>query len=292
MTSRAPVAVPDSEAWKVVSPTGGDYRIMISFPRERPPAGGYPAIFLLDANATFGTVTEAIRLRARRPDVTGVVPAVIVGIGYPTREPYDRRRRTYDFTAAPAAEPALTASGQESGLEFGGADAFLELLEAHVRPRVEDAFPIDASRLALFGHSLGGYFVLRTLLRSPASFASYVAASPAIWWDRRGLLASVESFGAHAAPAPSPLRVMLTAGEYEESLSPGEVAAGGAEKVATRRAARGMVSNARELAGRFVEAAGDRATVRFEEFAGEDHASTVLRTINRFLRFVLDDRSG
>lgn len=54
-------------------------------------------IYLLDANSVFGTMVEAMRMQSRRPEKTGVVPAVIVGIGYETDAPFDPGRY-YDFT--------------------------------------------------------------------------------------------------------------------------------------------------------------------------------------------------
>lgn len=70
--------------------TRREYHIMISRPVGKPPSpSGYPVIYLLDANAAFGTMAEAVGLRSRRPEVTGVVPSVVVGIGYATDEPLD-----------------------------------------------------------------------------------------------------------------------------------------------------------------------------------------------------------
>lgn len=60
------------------------YHIFISKPSTPPPPAGYPVIYLLDANSVFGTMTEAVRIQGRRPEKTGVIPAVIVGIGYET----------------------------------------------------------------------------------------------------------------------------------------------------------------------------------------------------------------
>ncbi len=291
MISTGPVAIPESEVWRLDSATGDEYRIFVARPMGAQPEGGYPVIFVLDANATFGTVTEAIRLRARRPDVTGVVPTLVVGIAYPTTGPFDRTRRTFDFTAGPAAEPELAAQAGDTGARTGGADAFRALIMDLV-PRVAAAFPIDPSRLTLFGHSLGGYFVLRTLLESPGAFQSYVAASPSVWWERQGLLDRIDALRPRLHATGSPTRVLLTVGEYEEKLAPGEIEHEGAVRIAERRGSRAMVSHARTLAERLLSLNDARLTVRFEEFPGEDHASSLLRTINVFPRFVLAGRGG
>lgn len=286
------VAIPESETWRMVSATGDEYRVLIARPSGSPPPGGFPVIYLLDANATFGTVTEAVRLRARRPDVTGVVPCVVVGIAYPTQEPYDRRRRTFDFTAGPAADARLAARAGDASAPTGGGDAFRHWIEQQLIPRVDSAFPINPLRTALVGHSLGGYFAVRALLESPQIFRSYVAASPSLWWERDRLFDLADGFGKRLDEIAVPTRVLLTVGEYEEGLSPGEVGQEGASTVAERRDARAMVSNTRSLAERLAGLHHPRLTVAFEEFAGEDHASAVLRTINVLLRFVLSDRDG
>lgn len=54
-------------------------------------------MYVLDGNSLFGTMVEALRLQSRRPEKTGVVPAIIVGIGYQTEAPYHPLRH-YDLT--------------------------------------------------------------------------------------------------------------------------------------------------------------------------------------------------
>ncbi|MBL3615547.1 alpha/beta hydrolase, partial [Bacillus sp. RHFS18] len=90
-------AVPGTEVREMRSKGGRTYRIFVSFPQEEPPASGFPVIYLLDANSVFGTMAEALRVQSRRPEKTGVVPAVIVGIGYPTDQPFSAERHS-DFT--------------------------------------------------------------------------------------------------------------------------------------------------------------------------------------------------
>ncbi|MFE6076816.1 alpha/beta hydrolase-fold protein [Paenibacillus sp. NPDC057886] len=76
--------------------TEKEYEIRVWVPESAPPASGYPVIYLLDANAVFGTMVEAMRVQSLRPEKTGVVPAVIVGVGYTAREPFPPDRH-YDF---------------------------------------------------------------------------------------------------------------------------------------------------------------------------------------------------
>lgn len=270
-----PVSLPRSEVRDLVSRSGREYRVFVARPAGPPPPGGFPVLYLLDANATFATVVEAIRLRAPRPEVTGVVPTVVVGIGYPVEGPYDRVRRTLDFTPPGSAEPGT-----------GGADDFLAFLTRELAPEVERSTGADPARRILFGHSLGGFFVLRTLFTAPGAFRGYVAASPSTWWDARAL----EDAGRirdRLARSPDELRVMIGVGEYEQSLAPWEVGVPGSERTEARRRTRAMVDGARAVAQRLSALDHPRLRVHFECFPGEEHASAVLRTIGRSLRFVL-----
>lgn len=289
MSQIQPVQIPETERHTLSSRAGREYEILLARPSGTPPPGGFPAIYLLEANATFGTFVDAIRMRSARPEVTGVVPTVVVGIAYPGALVSDRSRRTFDFTAGPAAGESHRpgAIGHPPG-GTGGADALLDFLRHEVRPFVADRIAVDPERETLFGHSLAGYFVLRTLLTAPGAFRGYVAASPSIWWDEAGLLAAVREMGAGEGERSAlARRVMVTVGEYEQKLAPWEEALPQAPTTAARRGTRTMVESARRLAERLREEGGGGVEVAFEEFAGEDHASSVLRTIGRCLRFVL-----
>ena len=60
--------IPGTVTWSMQSDvTGREYRIFIAEPMGPPPEGGYPVLYSLDANATFGTLAEAIRLQSRPP---------------------------------------------------------------------------------------------------------------------------------------------------------------------------------------------------------------------------------
>ncbi len=83
-----PVVMPSAERHLLIA-DGGPYSIFIAWPEQPPPPEGYATIYLLDANATFATMVDAMRLQSRRPRATGVSPSVIVGIGYPIENLFD-----------------------------------------------------------------------------------------------------------------------------------------------------------------------------------------------------------
>lgn len=92
------VTLPRSEQYIMFSKNEHrKYKIFVSWPAEAPSNSGYPIIYTLDGNSVFSSITESVRLQSRRPDLTGIQPAVVVGIGYDTEAPFDPSRH-YDYT--------------------------------------------------------------------------------------------------------------------------------------------------------------------------------------------------
>ena len=83
-----------------------------------------------------------------------VQPAVVVGIGYPEAES-DMKvtlvRRQYDLT--PTQSDPKQAAQAGLATDLGGADAFLQVIEREVKPRIAAMLHVDSSRDILFGHS-------------------------------------------------------------------------------------------------------------------------------------------
>lgn len=243
-----------------------EYQIFVAKPDIEPPPAGYPVIYLLDANSVFGTMAEAVRLQSRRPEKTGVSPAVIVGIGYDTDGPFSNDRY-YDFTMpVPAAELPQSPRGTDWP-ELGGADAFLKFIEEDLKPEIEREFRIDRGRQTIFGHSLGGLFVLHALFASPGSFQTYVAGSPSIHWGKSVLLEEERQFASRLEREPCSVGVLLAVGEHEKHHHSH------------------MNDNAKELAERLSELASRGVRVRFHVFEGEGHVSVLPVLISRALRF-------
>ncbi|MGV2685900.1 alpha/beta hydrolase, partial [Clostridium perfringens] len=90
---RRSVELPHAEHWVMRSRAGQRrYRIIAAQPMGPAPPSGYPVIYLLDGNSVFHTMVETLRLQCHRPDKTGILPAVIVGIGYETEGQYAPNR--------------------------------------------------------------------------------------------------------------------------------------------------------------------------------------------------------
>lgn len=277
----APVAVPRSEQFDLQSPKHGDYRILVALPDAPAPARGYPVVYVLDADLLFGTVAETVRLQSRSPQASGVSPAIVVGIAYPEKD-NALARRAVDYTPAPIARPAPGMSPvlRTAG---GGADRFLDFIETALRPAIAGRYAFDAERQVLFGHSLGGLFVLHALFNRPRLFSHYIAASPSWWWNAGAIAEQEAKFHKLPDAARDGRALLMTVGEFEQRPSrfsdhmPGGLAT---------LAARAMIDNVHALAGRLRPVPGLRLEVL--DIPGENHLSSVPQAINRGLRFSLE----
>jgi len=70
----APVPIPGLRAFDLAPRAGGPtWRIFLRIPPGAPPAAGWPALFLLDANAVMGIATDALRVQAAEGPFHGVL---------------------------------------------------------------------------------------------------------------------------------------------------------------------------------------------------------------------------
>lgn len=260
--------------------SGSVYRVFIARPLLPAPPAGYPVIYLLDANAAFGTLAEAVRMQSARPQATGVSPAVVVGIGYPTELPLDY---TPDVDRA-----ALSARPDGSAWPpTGGAEAFLDFIETELKSAIAQEVPIDPARQILFGHSFGGLFTLYALFHRPGTFQAYIAGSPSIWFGDRAILRAERAFTERASAIARDVRVMIAVGALEQTLAPGERDTPGSSQRIAWIGANRMVDNAREMAGRLAALAHYGVRVAYEELEDENHVSVIPAMTSRALRFAL-----
>jgi predicted alpha/beta superfamily hydrolase len=142
-------------------------RLQIQLPDEYKPGSGqkYPVLYLLDGewNAElFQQVQSWSKQWGFNP------PIIMVGVvnSYPKGE----NQRWRDLT------PTVAGPGS------GGGPKLLGFLKDELIPYIDKNYPTNGSNI-LWGHSLGGLFVLYTLFTEPKLFDSYIAADPSAWWD-------------------------------------------------------------------------------------------------------------
>lgn len=172
-----------------IGPADMPWRVFLGLPAVPPPAAGYSALLALDGNASFPVLWHL------REQIAPREPVMLVGIGYPVETRNDTTRRWFDLTS-PGKQPVPPQPGLRGPGDrpTGGQDAFLAMIADALLPQLRHDHQVDLAALTLFGHSLGGLFVLHTLLTRPGLFARYAAADASTWWNAGEALREAAAF--------------------------------------------------------------------------------------------------
>ncbi|MCR6109166.1 alpha/beta hydrolase [Bacillus sp. A301a_S52] len=260
------VMLSGTRQYEIVSHGNRHYRLLVSVPQTEPPPDGYPVIYALDGNAVFGTFFEAVTMQSKREEKTGVSPAVIVGIGYQTDHLFSSER-FFDYTTG---SPVMSKPDGGKWPPHGGAEQFLSFIDTELKPLIEGNYSINKKKQTLFGHSLGGLFVLYALLSSPYSFHYYVAGSPSIHWHPDKMIRLAHDFPNRLVNQHISAHVVIGLGEQERyhKSNIGDCAVN----------MYGILKPYERLG----------LTSEYVEFAGEGHGSVMLPLINRTIRYSYD----
>lgn len=177
--------------------TGRTLRIFTAHPAGKSPAEGWPVIWLTDGNMTFPLAMR------EKPQ------ALLVGIGYPLQKRSQIITQRYFDLTTPASVEAIPLQPGQPVPQTGGSAMHLHFILEKLRPLVDARFPVNKDRQTLYGHSLGGLFVIHALLNSRQSFQTYCAADPAIWWNGHEIMAELAALKTGAWYQPS-TRVRIT----------------------------------------------------------------------------------
>ncbi len=139
--------------------------IQVILPEKYKPgsADKYDVLYVLDGDTNTKLAAD---FQYFEEGLGAMPPIIIVGIF--------NTIRNRDFT--PVAMPEYKASGS--------ADKFLAFLKNELIPYINKTYPSNGDN-TIFGHSLGGLFVMYALLNDPQVFQSYIAADPSLWWAHR-----------------------------------------------------------------------------------------------------------
>jgi len=259
------------------------WRVRVGVPKKQPAAdSGWPSFWMLDGNAALIEFDQPLLAElAAQP-----MPQVLVFISHDNELRTDSPQRNRDYT------PRVLLPEDATGtLGNGGADAFLEVIERRIRPRVEQIATLDPQQRALWGHSLGGLFSLHTLFTRTGAFSTYIAASPSMWWGRAYAVNESERFIAHNAGHR--VRVIIHLGGLERIGDRGPRDLSNPRVVAhLKRIQAAPPDAAMQLAERLARVPGIDA--HYREFPGLGHGPMLRASLMAALHEVarVADRSG
>ncbi|WP_181443401.1 alpha/beta hydrolase-fold protein [Porphyrobacter sp. YT40] len=165
------------------------------------PERRYPVIFSIDGGPEQDFELLA-GIAAEAEFSTSFEPFILIGVRT------DNRYAELTPPLARMAPETLTALFGER-MQPNGAPRFREFLARDVIPWVTSRYRTE--RKVLTAASLGGLFVVDTLLERPDMFDDYIALTPSIWWDE-GRVAE-EAAAKLAAHARSDRRIYFTMGD-------------------------------------------------------------------------------
>ncbi|MDB5714931.1 MAG: alpha/beta hydrolase [Sphingomonadales bacterium] len=252
-------SMPSTQMWNLPSDNGDIYSVFVSFPKGEAPASGYPVLYVTDGNASFASFAET----RRRLEYYDLGKAIVVGVGYPTDDPYDARRAA-DFLY-PVPLPKGSTKVQESPTA-NGRDRFLDFLTGKLRTEIGRRYKIDLERQSLFGHSFGGLLALHALFTRPQAFQSIVAASPSLGWNTQEMLHEEREFaaGLKSGKTVKMSRLMIVVGDRDTDDDP---------------------EPARTLASRMDLLSAYGMNTRYHRYDGEIHITVPTRAVTDTLRF-------
>lgn len=140
----------------------------------------YPVLYMTDGDAHIGHTASTIDFLMRNGRVADLI---VVGV--------TNTDRTRDLT--PTKSSAKNAAGELQFPTSGGSDNFLKFFETELIPEIEKQYRVQPYRI-LAGHSLGGLFVVHTMISKPGLFHSHIAVSPSLQWENGETLKHAEEF--------------------------------------------------------------------------------------------------
>lgn len=259
------------------------FRISVGWPEGEPTAEGWPIVLLLDGNRYFPVGCMSARTQARRPVLTHVDPALIVGVDHIAGGDRTAQRLWHLTPKAPAERLKPRPNGQ-AWPPTGGASILRDFLVEVLLPRLRKDWKIDDSRISLFGHSLGGMFTLDCLIDQPDLFHSYIISSPSLWFADGIMFDRLAQLPAALARSGARPKVQLSVGSLEQTV-PVERQAGVGPAYVAWVAGNQMVDHAHRLAAALAEI--PQIDLKFRVFEDETHITAAPIALSQGLRVAL-----
>ncbi len=207
-----------SQGYNFVSHINGEsYRISLYVPKGDPPKAGFPTLYVLDGGNLFGTFANAVATEGNNQEVE---PAIVVGIDSGSGD--NAAVRSFDFTPSDLTEyekKVIVDLGPNPKL--GGYEKFLRVIREEIKPKIATLFDVDPHRDMIFGWSLGGQFVVHTMLTHPEAFSTYIAISSSLWYSDKAIFNEIPAFEQKISSTNQRLSFWIGAGSLEQERSPG-----------------------------------------------------------------------
>lgn len=191
-----PMAIAIGQSWRLASRALGAERVINVWTPPSYAEGDrrYPVVYLIDGGLgqDFHHISGLAQLGA-----LGWLTQDLILVGIET---VDRRRElAFPVERDSALRRQYPTAGQSAAFRRHVVDEVKPFIAARYR---------TAPEAALLGESLAGLFIVETFLKEPASFATYIAIDPSLWWDD-GRLAE-EAPGLLARHGREPRRLWLS----------------------------------------------------------------------------------
>lgn len=191
-------------AHRIVSSVYGETKLItVRLPRGYTdnPDRRYPVVFSVDGGPEQDFELLA-GIAAEAEFSTSFEPFILIGV---------RTDNRYAQLTPPLKrmDPKMLTALFGDRMQPDGAPKFREFLARDVIPWATSRYRTD--RKVLTAVSLGGLFVVDTLLERPEMFDDYIALTPSVWWDQ-GRIAE-EAAAKLAAHAKSDRRIYITMGD-------------------------------------------------------------------------------
>lgn len=144
------------------------FHVLVGLPKGYDPSADkdYSTVYILDGGELFPLLMSYsgyLHSGAESPEL------ILVAISYGTSDWQAGNDRSHDYTA-PSEEREF----------WGGAAEFQTFLSDELMPLIERQYHSRGDRRVLFGHSLGGQFVLYSAQTQPDLFWGRIASNPAL----------------------------------------------------------------------------------------------------------------
>lgn len=167
------------ETWFIDSQVLGEKRrINVYRPAGVPADAALPVLYMPDGGLAEDFLHVAGLLQVGAANMT-MRSFLLVGV-----ENTERRR---DLTS-----PTDVEKDRSIAPRVGGSQAFRDFIRNELMPQVARRYQVTSER-AIVGESLGGLFVVETLVREPDLFDTYIALDPSLWWNDGALLKQVSA---------------------------------------------------------------------------------------------------